>query len=90
MSIEDGLVLARALEMFSADIASALRAYETARKERTTRLVGAAADNAKRLINPILADRAIAEPYLDREYSEIRVSERYDWVYKYDAVNVAI
>jgi salicylate hydroxylase len=90
MAIEDGLVLARALTAHGADVASGLSAYELARKERTTRLVSAAAENTKRLTNPILADAAAAQKYLDGEYAEVKMSERLDWVYKYDAANVAI
>lgn len=90
MAIEDGLVLARAMKTHSGDLAAGLSAYEAARKERTSRLVAAAAENTKRLTNPILADAAAAEAYLNGEYSDVKMSERFDWVYKYDAANVAI
>jgi salicylate hydroxylase len=64
--------------------------YETARIERTSRLVAAAAENTKRLTNPILADAVAAQEYLDGEYAEVKMSERFDWVYKYDSASVAI
>ena len=90
MAIEDGLILARAMKAHGADIAGGLSAYEAARKERTSRLVAAAAENTKRVTNPILADAVAAQTYLDGEYAEVKMSERFDWVYKYDAANVVI
>lgn len=90
MAIEDGLVLARAMETHGADITGALSAYEAARKERTSHLVAAAEENTKRVTNPILADAVAAQTYLNGEYAELKMSERFDWVYKYDAANVAI
>jgi salicylate hydroxylase len=90
MAIEDGLVLARAMKARGADIAGGLSAYEAARKERTSRLVAAAAENTKRITNPIFADVDAAYTYLDREFAEVKMSERLDWVYNYDAVNVVV
>ena len=64
----------------------------TRRLERYGRLnfVNGAADNAKRVTNPILADPASAKAYLDREYAEFQISERFDWIYKYDATSVEV
>jgi salicylate hydroxylase len=90
MSIEDGLILARALEAYGPDVAHGFSAYEAVRKERTSRLVDGAADNAKRVTNPILAEPVGAKAYLDREYAELRMSERFDWIYKYDATSVEV
>jgi salicylate hydroxylase len=90
MAIEDGLVLARALKKHMSNITHGLSAYEAARKERTSHLVVAAADNAKRATNPIFADSAAAETYLSREFAEVKMIERLDWVYNYDAAGVEI
>jgi len=89
MAIEDGVVLARSLDAHT-DIASALQAYETARRERTSKLVRAANDNASRFHNPALGHAEGAARYVDTEWQEAKVKQRYDWVFEYDPVRVAI
>ncbi|HEY6864448.1 MAG TPA: FAD-dependent monooxygenase, partial [Burkholderiales bacterium] len=83
MAIEDGMVLARCLERF--EPREALTRYEKARKARTTRAVIGSAQNATRFHNPKLADAAGAQEYVDREWSEARVEERYGWLFTYAA-----
>jgi salicylate hydroxylase len=88
MAIEDGLVLARCLERFEAG--EALMRYELARQERTARAVVGSAQNATRFHNPKLADAAGAQEYVDREWSEERVKERYEWLFTYDGARAEI
>lgn len=89
MAIEDGVVLARCLDAH-VDVPAALQAYETARRERTARLVRAANDNASRFHNPALGNAEGAARYVDTEWQEAKVKQRYDWVFEYDPVRVAV
>jgi salicylate hydroxylase len=89
MAIEDGVVLARCLEMHG-DVPTALQAYEAARRDRTARLVRAANDNASRFHNPALGNAEGAARYVDTEWQEAKVKQRYDWVFEYDPVKVAV
>lgn len=89
MAIEDGVILARALDEY-ADIATALEHYEAARNERTAALVRASSANAKRFHNQTLSTAGEAEAYLQREFNEQKVKERYDWLFEYDVLTVKI
>lgn len=85
MAIEDGLILARCLERFYPDHATALQRYEDLRHERTARVVRGSIENGRRFHNPELESLEGAERYVDREWEESRVRERYDWLFKYNA-----
>jgi salicylate hydroxylase len=89
MAIEDGYVLARALDEI-ADPADALVRYEAARRERANRMVRGSAENAHRFHNASLARAEEAAAYVDREWAEDKVRERYEWLFRYDATRVPI
>lgn len=89
MALEDGYVLARALDA-EPDITLALGRYENARKERTRRIVQGAADNTKRFHNPELASVEGAAAYVSREWNEERVRQRYEWLFTYDVTRVPV
>uniref|UniRef100_UPI0039EE9D1A FAD-dependent monooxygenase n=1 Tax=Bordetella sputigena TaxID=1416810 RepID=UPI0039EE9D1A len=90
MAIEDGYILARCLDELAGDPAVALARYETLRKERTTRVVRGSAENARRFHNPALAHAEGAAAYVEREWNEDRVRERYEWLFTYDVDAVRV
>ncbi len=89
MAIEDGMVLTRCLEA-SADVVEALRRYEAARLDRTSRIVLGSLENVSRYHNPQLGDPAAAQAFMDREFAPHAMGARYDWLYEYDALTVAV
>lgn len=89
MAIEDGYVLARCLTEFES-VETALRHYEAARRERTRRTVEGSAANIHRFHNRQLADPEEGRRFIDREWASQRVSDRYEWLFRYDATSVAV
>jgi salicylate hydroxylase len=89
MALEDGYVLARAVAKYGV-VPEALQRYEATRRERANRAVMGSAENARRFHNPDLAHAAGAEAYIEREWQEDRVKQRYEWLFAYDATGVAI
>lgn len=83
MAIEDGYMLARALDEVADPLQAMLR-YEAARKDRTARVVRGSAENARRFHNPALAHAEGAAAYVEREWNEARVRQRYEWLFMYD------
>lgn len=90
MSLEDGLVLARCLAKHDGDLPAGLKSYEAARRERTTKIVRASADQLHRNTTDALRDPATAEAHIEAEWQKNRVNDRYDWVYGYDATQAPI
>lgn len=90
MALEDGLVLARCLDQWRSDPVMGLQRFEQARVERTSRIVEGSAANAKRFHNPQLAHAEGAAKYVDEQWSEQRVKERYEWLFEYQADTVAL
>jgi salicylate hydroxylase len=88
MAIEDGMVLARCLAEVPPQ--EALQRYQRARIERTNSIVLKSAENAKRFHNSALAHAEGADDYVSREWQPERVRERYDWLFTYDALGIAI
>ncbi|MYF07318.1 MAG: monooxygenase, partial [Rhodospirillaceae bacterium] len=88
-AIEDGLVLARALEAFD-DVETALKRYEAARLERTARMVRGSAANTARFHNQKLADPEETARIAREEFAPAAVAERHDWLFEYNAVTAAI
>jgi salicylate hydroxylase len=89
MAIEDGMVLARCFSIYD-DVEIALARYDAARVERTAKLVRGANEMAKRFHNPALANAAGAKPYVEAQWNEETVKQRYDWIFEYDATRVPV
>lgn len=89
MAIEDGMVLSRCLEAWD-DPEEAFRKYQDARLDRTAKIVDAANDNARRFHNPALATREGALAHMKSAYEPDAVAARYDWVFEYQAGEVAL
>ncbi len=89
MSIEDGYVLARCLDEVD-DVETALKRYETARLERTKRIVLAAVDQKDRLHGDSLKNPETAKQHVDTKFSATTTQALYDWIYGYNALTVAI
>ena len=90
MAIEDGYVIAACLEKYFDDPATAFARYEGIRKERTAAVVRTAHANRAQVFSPALADKAAIAVSVAREWQQIRLRERLDWLYAYDATAVAI
>ena len=89
MAIEDGMILARCLAVYD-EVETALARYDAARVERAAKLVRGANEMAKRFHNPALADAKGAKAYVDAQWNEETVKQRYDWIFEYDATRVAV
>ncbi len=89
MSIEDGVVLGRCLDKYP-DPVVALKKYEEARVDRTTRMVRGAKENTARFHESALATEEGAVAYMESEWSRDPIRERYDWLYRYDVEAVPV
>ncbi len=90
MAVEDAYVLGRCLEQYDSDPVLALKKYAHARIARTTQIVLRSTENGRRFHNPALASTDGAAAYVDREWAEPRVRERYDWLFRYNVDDVPI
>jgi salicylate hydroxylase len=90
MAIEDGYIIARCIAKYETDLPLALTKYEMARVERTTDIVRRSTENGRRFHNPALASASGAAAYVDREWTESKVKERYEWLFRYNVDEVPV
>jgi salicylate hydroxylase len=90
MAIEDGYVLAACLAKYFAEPDVALARYEEIRRERTALVVRKSHENRALAFEPRLDDADAVAESVARDWQQVRVRERLDWLYAYDATAVAV
>ena len=90
MALEDGYVVTACPQRYFTDPAKALGRYEELRKERSAAVVRAAHENRKQVFSPALADKDAIAVSVAREWQQVRLRERFEWLYAYDATAAAI
>jgi salicylate hydroxylase len=90
MSIEDGYVVAACLDKYFGEPGVAFARYEDIRKDRTSMVVRKASENKASAFEPRLADKDLIAVEVAREWQQVRLRERMDWLYNYDATAIAI
>ena len=90
MAIEDAYVVAACLRKYGSDPALAFARYEAIRRDRTAMVVRKSHENRKQAFSPALADTDEVAASVARDWQQVRVSERLDWLYAYDATAAEI
>jgi salicylate hydroxylase len=89
MAIEDAYVLAACIARHAGAHAAAFGAYEAERRERTAAIVRRSLQTRSNAVNRAFANADTTEAHIEREWRYERVTERYDWIYRYDATAAA-
>lgn len=87
MAFEDSYVLANLL-LSDANTERALQQYDALRRERAYRVADASMDMLSVFHQQALATPPEARAYIEKQWSPQKISERYDWILRYDATSV--
>jgi 2-polyprenyl-6-methoxyphenol hydroxylase-like FAD-dependent oxidoreductase len=90
MAIEDAYVVAACLEKYFSHPATAFARYEAIRRDWTAAVVRKSHENRKQIFSPVLADEHGVAVSVVRDWQQVRVAERLDWLYAYDATSLQI
>jgi salicylate hydroxylase len=90
LMIEDGYVVAACLDKYFGEPEAAFARYEEIRRERTAMVVRKASENKASAFAPSLADKDRVAEEVAREWQQVRLRERMEWLYNYDATAIAI
>ncbi|MGD9944770.1 MAG: FAD-dependent monooxygenase [Burkholderiaceae bacterium] len=90
MAIEDACVLARCIAEQPDEPQQALKRYQQARRDRTALTANRSASMHRIFHHPALKSLDTAVPYIEANWSPEKVRERYDWLFSYDARQVAV
>jgi salicylate hydroxylase len=90
MAVEDAYVVAACLEKYVGDPARAFARYEDIRRDRTAAVVRKSHENRKQVFSPAPGGEDAVAAAMTRDWQQVRVAERLDWLYTYDATTVQI
>ena len=90
MAIEDAYVLAACVSKYAKQPMIALLRYQDIRRDRTAAVVRKAHENRSQAFSPALADESAVAISVARDWQQVRLRERLDWLYAYDATTVEI
>ena len=90
MAIEDAYVVAACLEKYFSDPMTGFARYEEIRKDRTAMVVRKSHENRREAFSPALTNKDEVAASVAREWQQVRVRERLDWLYAYDATSAEI
>ena len=90
MAIEDAYVVAACVKKYLGDPATAFTRYEHLRRDRTAMVVRKSHENRREAFSPALANKDEVAASVAREWQQVRVRERLDWLYAYDATSAEI